>query len=79
MKTAGNTREVQFTAGNNNHCPIQNIFIYDVPAPFIKNEVVAELWGHGITDTHKVYDADGLALYFKAYLSDVVLKINIER
>lgn len=25
LKTAGNTREVQFTAGNNNHCPIQNI------------------------------------------------------
>lgn len=27
--------------------------------------------GHGFTDTHRVYDADGLALYFKAYLSDV--------
>lgn len=26
--------------------------------------------GHGITDTHKVYDVDGLALYFKVYLSD---------
>ena len=25
FKTAGNTREVQFTAGNNNCCPIQNI------------------------------------------------------
>lgn len=25
FRTAGNTREVQFTAGNNNHCPIQNI------------------------------------------------------
>ena len=33
--------------------------------------MIAELWGHGITDTHKVYDADGLALYFKAYLSDL--------
>ena len=30
-----------------------------------------QLWGHGFTDTHKVYDADGLALYFKAYVSDV--------
>lgn len=26
LKTVENTREVQFTAGNNNHCPIQNIF-----------------------------------------------------
>lgn len=25
FKTAGNTREVQFTAGNNNHCPMQDI------------------------------------------------------
>lgn len=25
LKTAGNTREVQFTAGNNHFCPIQNI------------------------------------------------------
>ena len=25
MKTAGNTREVRFTAGNNERCPIQNI------------------------------------------------------
>ena len=25
LKTAGNIREVQFTAGTNNHCPIQNI------------------------------------------------------
>ena len=47
------------------------LLIFDVPAPFINNEVVAELWGYGITDTHKVYDAEGLALYFKAYLSDV--------
>ena len=32
---------------------------------------MAELWGYGITDTHKVYDAEGLALYFKSYLSDI--------
>lgn len=25
LKTAGNTREVRFMVGNNNHCPIQNI------------------------------------------------------
>jgi hypothetical protein len=24
-----------------------------------------------MTDIHKVYDADGLALYFKVYLSDI--------
>ena len=25
LKTAGNIREVQFVAGNNNFCPIQNV------------------------------------------------------
>lgn len=25
LKTAGNIREVQFTAGTNKHCPLQNI------------------------------------------------------
>lgn len=27
LKTAGNTREVQFTAGNKTYCPIQNLYI----------------------------------------------------
>ena len=47
------------------------LLIFDVTAPFIANGVIADLWGHGITDTRKVYDTEGLALYFKAYLSDV--------
>lgn len=33
--------------------------------------MIAELWSHGITSTHKVFDGDGLALYFKVYLSDI--------
>ncbi len=55
--------------GNSWHLHI--ILIFDVPAPYIENESIGELWGHDITATHKVYDVDGLALYFKAYLSDV--------
>lgn len=47
------------------------LLIFNDVAPFIENEMIAELWGHGITSTNKVYDADGLALYFKAHLSDV--------
>lgn len=56
---------------HNNSWHLHILLIFDVPAPFIDNEMMAELWGYGITDTHKVYDADGLALYFKAYLSDI--------
>ncbi len=47
------------------------LLIFEDVAPFIINDIITELWGHGMTDTHKVYDADGLALYFKVYLSDV--------
>ena len=46
--------------GNSWHLHI--LLIFNVPAPFIENEVMAELWGYGITDTHKVYDAEGLAI-----------------
>lgn len=67
--------------GNSWHLHI--LLIFEDTAPYIANEVIADLWGFGITDTHKVYDADGLALYFKAYLSDVeytpMVKIQILR
>ena len=55
--------------GNSWHLHI--LLMFDDEAPFISNQSIAELWGHGITSTHEVFDADGLALYFKAYLSDV--------
>ena len=55
--------------GNSWHLHI--LLIFNDVAPFIENEMIAELWGHGITSTNKVYDADGLALYFKAHLSDI--------
>lgn len=55
--------------GNSWHLHI--LLIFEDTAPFITNETIAEIWGYGITSTHKVFDADGLALYFKAYLSDV--------
>lgn len=55
--------------GNSWHLHI--LLIFDEVAPFIPNKEIADLWGHGLTDAHKVYDADGLALYFKVYLSDV--------
>ena len=55
--------------GNSWHLHI--LLIFEDTAPFIANETIAEIWGYGITSTHKVFDAEGLALYFKAYLSDV--------
>ncbi len=50
---------------------IHLILIFDSKAPYISNQDIADIWGYGMTDTHKVFDADTLALYFRAYLSDV--------
>lgn len=55
--------------GNSWHLHI--LLIFADTAPFIENDTIAELWSHGITSTHKVFDGDGLALYFKVYLSDI--------
>ena len=55
--------------GNSWHLHI--LLIFDDTAPFVENDTITELWSHGITSTHKVFDADGLALYFKVYLSDI--------
>lgn len=57
--------------GHGNSWHLHLLLIFKDKAPFISNDVMAGLWGYGMTDTHKVDDADGLALYFKAYLSDV--------
>ncbi len=62
------------THGNSWHLHI--LLIFDDTAPFIANETITELWSHGVTSTHKVFDGDGLALYFKAYLSDVEYEDN---
>lgn len=50
--------------GHGNSWHLHILLIFDVPASYIENNVITELWGYDITDTHKVYNADGLALYF---------------
>lgn len=57
--------------GHGNSWHLHILLIFENVAPFISNKEIADLWGHGLTDAHKVYDADGLALYFKIHLSDV--------
>ena len=48
------------------------IWIFDQIAPFIPNEKIAELWGHGFTKTQKLKDTDNIANYVCAYLCDYV-------
>lgn len=47
------------------------LLIFEDVAPFLSNDTITGLWGYGMTDTHKVYDLDGLVLNFKVYLSNV--------
>ena len=60
--------------GNSWHLHI--LLIFDDNAPFIASDIISELWSHGITSTHKVFDGDGLALYFKVHLSDIEYEDN---
>ncbi len=49
------------------HC----IFIFPDTAPFIPNDTIAEIWGHGITKTKKLDNIDNLGAYLTAYLGDM--------
>ena len=60
--------------GNSWH--LHMLLIFDDTAPLIANDTISELWSHGITSAHKVLDGDGLALYFKVYLSDIEYEDN---
>lgn len=57
--------------GHGNSWHLHILLIFEETTPYIENEMIADIWGNGITKTQKVYDADGLALYFKACLSDL--------
>ena len=49
------------------HC----IFIFDKIPPFIPNEKMQELWGHGFTKTQKLNGVDNVGAYLTAYLGDI--------
>lgn len=47
------------------------ILIFDKKRPFIPNEKLAEIWGHGFTKTTKIGNIDNIGLYLTAYLTDI--------
>ena len=57
--------------GHGNSWHLHILLIFEDTAPYLENDVIADIWGNGITKTQKVYDADGLALYFKVCLNDM--------
>lgn len=51
------------------HC----IIIFDHIAPFIPNNKIESLWGHGYTVTKKLDNVDNVGAYLTAYLGDMEL------
>lgn len=49
---------------------IHGLFIWNVKAPFIANDVLAEIWGHGFVSIKQPQNCDNLGAYFSAYLAD---------
>lgn len=54
------------------HCHV--ILIFDKDAPYIANDKMKELWGHGFTKTNKIYDINNIGAYLTSYLSDMKLE-----
>lgn len=52
------------------HC--HSILIFDNKAPFIANNIIANIWGYGFTKTEKLKDnIDNFGNYFVAYFTDI--------
>lgn len=51
------------------HC----LFLFPCKAPFIPNEDIARIWGHGFTKTKSLKGIDNPGLYLTAYLGDMEL------
>ena len=49
------------------------LFLFPSKAPFIPNEDIARIWGHGFTKTKSLQGIDNPGLYLTAYLGDMEL------
>lgn len=47
------------------------VMIFDDNAPYIDNNEMARIWGHGFTTTKKLEDVDNVGAYLTAYLGDM--------
>ena len=52
---------------------VHELLIFDKKAPFIPNNVLEKVWGHGFTKITNVKNVDNIGLYLTAYLCDVEL------
>lgn len=53
------------------HCHV--VFIWKQKAPFIPNNELSEIWGHGFVTVKRLDDVDNVGAYLTAYLGDMEL------
>lgn len=49
------------------------LLLFDKEAPFIPNNVLAKIWGHGFVKVNALKDVDNVGAYLTAYLCDMEL------
>lgn len=47
------------------------VFIWKTKAPYIPNEILREIWGHGFVTIKRLDDVDNVGAYLTAYLCDM--------
>lgn len=57
---------------------IHGLFIWNETAPFVANDVLAQIWGHGFVSIKQPKDCDNLGAYFTAYLANMTVE-DIDR
>jgi len=54
------------------HCHL--VIIFKEKAPYIKNQLLREIWGNGFVTVKKLDDVDNIGAYLTAYLGDMELE-----
>lgn len=54
------------------------IMIFPEKAPFIPNDDLAKLWGHGFVTVREVSNVDNMGAYLSAYLADIEVPMDSE-
>lgn len=60
------------------HMHIVIIFSNVIKSPYIPNDALSEIWGHGFTKIKALKDVDNVGLYLTAYLTDMELSESFQ-
>lgn len=52
------------------------LYIWDNEAPFVPNDTLAKIWGHGFVKVKALKDCDNVGAYLTAYLGDLEVEVD---